>query len=252
MAEYLTASDKAYVARVRLGIATDTYDAEGQVTEQADTAGVTREMVAYELANMVGPMEQVPPMYSAVKHQGTRLYRLARRGETVARSPRAVEVQALELLEWSPPEVEIAVQCSKGTYVRSLAHDLGMRLGCWGHLIALTRVRSGRFELEQAVSLETLEAAFARGAGAELLLPLDRALESFPATTAGPDDVRKITLGQQVRIVEDLDAELCRAYSTDGSFVAILRRQAGSLWRPHKVFAQPGRRREDHPGPEAS
>ncbi len=239
VAEYLTAGDKTYLGRVRLGMATDTYDAEGRITHQAETGGVTRELVVRELAGMVGPTEQIPPMYSAVKQQGTRLYQIARRGETVARKPRRIQVHLLRLVEWSPPELTIEIHCSKGTYVRSLVHELGQRLGCWGYLAGLTRLASGSFDHTQAVSLEALEDAFARGNGADLLRPLDAALDAFPPVTVTAEMVQRITLGQRVQLPSELAADVCRAYSPEGELVALLRHQTNDVWQPHKVFCKP-------------
>lgn len=246
VAEYLMASDKIYCTRIRLGIATDTYDAEGEIVSQVETDGVTRAQVERELSGLVGSLKQVPPMYSAIKYKGTPLYRLARRGQTVARQPRKVEIRALKLLEWAPPELEIEVHCSKGTYIRSLAHDLGQRLGCGAHVVSLTRIASGHFRIEQAVSLEDLGQAFAEGRATALLQPLDAALQAFPAVTVDQATAIRITFGQQVRLPKAPEARMCRAYAVDSRLLALLRYHADGLWQPHKVFAQPTNH-ENHP-----
>jgi tRNA pseudouridine55 synthase len=246
VAEYLMASDKTYRARIRLGITTDTYDLEGKTTSQAETDRITRAQVEGELSHLVGRVEQIPPMYSAIKHKGTPLYRLARRGETVARQPRQVEIRALELLAWAPPELEIEVHCSKGTYVRSLAHDIGQRLGCGAHLAGLTRIASGHFRIEQAVTLQDLEQAIAQGELVTLMQPLDAALRAFPAVTADQATASKIAFGQQVCLSAAPEGPMCRAYAADGRLLALLRHQAGELWQPHKVFVQPTND-ENHP-----
>jgi len=236
VAEYLMASDKMYRARVRLGVTTDTYDTEGRVTGQAGAEGITRAQVERELSGFVGSLEQTPPMYSAIKHKGTPLYRLARRGQVVARKARKVEIRTLRLTEWAPPQLEIEVHCSKGTYIRSLAHDLGQRLGCGAHLAGLTRMASGHFSIEQAITLEELEQAFAKGEGASLLQPLDVALQAFPSVIVDQATESKIGFGQRVRLSEAPEALMCRAYSADGRLLALLRYDAGGLWQPHKVF----------------
>ncbi len=236
VAEYLMASDKMYRARVRLGVTTDTYDTEGRVTGQAGAEGITRAQVERELSGFVGSLEQTPPMYSAIKHKGTPLYRLARRGQVVARKARKVEIRTLRLTEWAPPQLEIEVHCSKGTYIRSLAHDLGQRLGCGAHLAGLTRMASGRFSIEQAITLEELEQAFAKGEGASLLQPLDAALQAFPSVIVDQATESKIGFGQRVRLSEPPEALMCRAYSADDRLLALLRYDAGGLWQPHKVF----------------
>ena len=247
VSEYLMDSDKVYLARIRLGITTDTYDADGQVTSQADATGVSRGDLERELARLVGRLEQTPPMYSAVKHEGVPLYRIARRGKTVERQPRPVEVQAVDLIKWSPPEAEIRIQCGKGTYVRALAHELGQRLGCGAHLTGLIRTASGRFQIEQSHTLEDIARVFAEGQDSRLLLPMDVALEAFPAVTVDPQTAKKITSGEQVQLsaataawsCSDFAAAatLCRAYTEDGQLIAVLRCQGDVLWRPHKVFA---------------
>jgi tRNA pseudouridine55 synthase len=244
--EHLTASDKTYRARIRLGISTDTYDVEGEITSQSATHGVTRPQVERELGSWVGSLEQIPPMYSAVKHNGTPLYRLARRGQTVARRARKVQIWAAKLLEWAPPELEVEVRCSKGTYIRSLAHDLGQHLGCGAHLVGLTRMASGDFRVEQAVSLEELEQACAENNVARLLQPLDSALQAFPAITVDQPTARKITLGQRVQLSAAPGARMCRAYAGDGRLLALLRYDDDRQWRPDKVFVQPTND-ENHP-----
>jgi len=250
VAEYLMGGDKVYLARIRLGITTDTYDAEGRISGQAAVT-VTREQVEQELRTFVGHLEQTPPMYSALKHEGTSLYRLARQGQTVDRAPRPVEIYALDLIEWAPPAVQVRVHCSKGTYIRSLAHDLGQRLGCGAHLAGLVRESSGAFRLEQAILLAEMEEAFAAGRGAELLRPLDSALQAFPAVTVDRATARGIAHGQRVELPAGPDAPLSRAYGADGRLLALLRHDQERFWRPHKVFVQ-WSDDESHSRPESS
>jgi len=236
VAEYLLVSDKVYRARIRLGIATDTYDAQGQITNQAEVT-VTRAQVEQELSGFVGTVEQTPPAYSAIKHHGTPLYRLARRGQTVVPQARRVSIEVLRLIEWTPSELEIEVRCSKGTYIRSLAHELGRRLSCGAHLANLTRMASGHFRIEEALTLAELEHAFARGEGERLLQPLDTALQAFPAITVDQATQSKIAFGQQVQLPEAPEAPMCRAYAADGCLLALLRRSADGFWQPQKVFS---------------
>jgi tRNA pseudouridine55 synthase len=239
VSEYLMASDKVYRARLWLGITTDTYDSEGQITRSVDASSITQAQVAGELSQLVGIVEQVPPMYSAIKHEGRPLYRLARRGQTVARKPREVEIMELRLLEWAPPQFEMRIHCSKGTYVRSLAHDLGQRLGCGAHLVGLVRTASGRFRIEDSTTLEQLAEVHGRGQLQSLLQPLDAALQRFaPVTVDGPT-TRRISFGQRVQLADSPKMAMCRAYAEDGRLLALLRREDGDLWRPHKVFVQP-------------
>jgi tRNA pseudouridine55 synthase len=238
VAEYLMTGDKLYDARIRLGIATDTYDAEGRISAQADVT-VTRAQVEQELSTFVGKLAQTPPMYSALKHEGTALYRLARQGQTVARAPRPVEIYTLELLEWAPPDLQVQVHCSKGTYIRSLAHDLGQRLQCGAHLVGLVRLASGPFRIEQAIQIDEMESAFATGNAAQLLQPLDAALQAFPAVTVDPVTATAIAQGQRVEL-DVAEGALARAYSADGRLLALLRHEQQRLWRPHKVFVRWG------------
>lgn len=239
VSEYLMASPKTYQARVRLGISTDTYDSEGQIVDQRDCGDISRQQVTRALEDMVGALEQTPPMYSAIKHQGTPLYRLARRGETVERKPRRVVIHALELLDWEPPDMEATIHCSKGTYIRSLAHDLGQRLGCGAHLTALTRLASGRFQLSDALTLDQVEHAAEHGELAALLLPIDAALQAFPAITVDCELASRIQFGQRVQLPDPPQGNLLRAYAPDGTLVALLRFRSDREWQPHKVFVQP-------------
>ncbi len=239
VSEYLMQGRKVYRAAVHLGLSTDTYDAEGQITARAEV-NVTLAQLEEALAAFVGQIEQTPPMYSALKHQGTPLHRLARQGKAVERQPRPVEIYTLTLLDWSSPVLTIEVTCSPGTYLRSLAHDLGQRLGCGAHLSGLTRLASGHFTLEEAITMETLSEAFATGRWAELIHPLDEALLDFEALTFGNEAERRIRLGQQVQGPTPLSSpSLCRAYSTEGKLIALLQYDAQTgLWQPRKVFSQ--------------
>ncbi|OTA40349.1 MAG: pseudouridine synthase, partial [Symbiobacterium thermophilum] len=180
LAEYIAGSDKAYRAEITFGVATDTQDGFGEVVAEADASHLTRGDVAYALTRFHGPIEQVPPMVSAVKVGGKRLYELARKGVEVEREPRRVFIHRLQLLDFRPgprPVAYIDVVCSKGTYVRTLAHDLGRFLQVGAHLSYLVRTRSGPFVLAQAATLEELAAGKAR------LLPPAAALGDMPRVT---------------------------------------------------------------------
>lgn len=235
VAEYLMASDKIYRARIRLGVSTDTHDAEGQVTATAEV-DVGEEEGRRALASFVGSIQQVPPMYSALKHQGVPLYKLARQGIVLERKPRSIEIHDIELLDWTPPLLTIRVNCSPGTYIRALARDLGQKLGCGAHLQSLTRLASGRFTLEEAVSLGELAEALAEGNWQEFIHPLDEALLDFEHMVVDAEAENRIRHGQQIQGPDS--PGLRRAYSRTGEFIAILRYdpQTG-LWQPKKVFA---------------
>ena len=159
LAQYLLADDKEYEAELVLGAETDTYDRTGAVTATRDASAVTRDAVLAALAARTGEQDQVPPMYSAVKQGGVRLYHRARAGEEVERAPRRIRIDRLALLAWEPPRLRVAIACSKGTYVRGLAHDLGRDLGPGAHLAELRRTRSGAFTLADARPVEALGGA---------------------------------------------------------------------------------------------
>jgi tRNA pseudouridine55 synthase len=187
IAQYLTQADKEYVMTLRLGITTDTLDAAGKETGRAEAGHVRRQDVEAVLPRFVGEIQQIPPIYSAKKHQGERLYRLARRGETVEREPVAVTVFALELLGFESPDVHLKATCSKGTYARSLCDDIGRVLGCGGHLRALCRTRAGRFALDGSVTLEGLEERVNTGRLGEVLLSIADALGHLPGVRVAPE-----------------------------------------------------------------
>ncbi len=234
--EFLSEHDKKYRARVRLGIETDTYDATGAVVaEGAVTA--TREQIESALRAFVGKLSQMPPAYSAIKQNGVPLYKLARQGKPVHTAPRAVEIFSIDLRDVTLPEIEFDVHCSKGTYIRSLAHDLGAALGCGAHLTALTRLASGHFALADAHTLDQLREAFEGGYAERYLLPLDEALLRFQAVIIDADTARRVQQGKPLTCGREYSTALLRAYSTGGELVALLERgNAADEWKPKKVF----------------
>jgi tRNA pseudouridine55 synthase len=163
--EYLVASPKAYRAEIELGVATDTHDATGTIVSRGDPSKVTKKKLLSALESFRGLIEQTPPMYSAVKHEGKPLYELARSGIQVPRKSRKRWVYRLELLDWHSPVATIEVECGKGTYIRSLADDLGQLLGCGASLKSLTRLRCGIFTIEEAITIARLEEGFRHGGG---------------------------------------------------------------------------------------
>ena len=245
VAEYLMAGRKVYRACVQLGVTTDTYDAEGQVvSEVKGVPQVDRDRIESVLADFRGTISQVPPMYSAIKHKGTPLHRLARQGIEVRREPRQVEIFRLELTTWKPPDFTLEVECSSGTYVRSLAHDLGQALACGAHLTGLTRLASGEFRQEASVSLEELSQAASEDRWPDLLHPIDAALTHFPSLRLDTRAAQKICSGQAVDLVQSPPLEgkeksvwMARAYGPDNTFLALVKYDGDSgVWRPHKVF----------------
>lgn len=199
IARYVTGGDKRYVATIRLGVSTDTLDAEGKVVAEKPVT-CTESDVRTALATFVGEIDQLPPMYSAKKQQGTRLYELARQGKEVEREPKRITIHELTLLETSLPDVVVDVRCSAGTYVRVLAQDLGDKLGCGGHLKALRRTEAGPFTLEGAVTLESLVEN--PKAALEHLLPVERALDHLPKIALPAGVVKMIRSGHQLSVAD--------------------------------------------------
>lgn len=235
LSEYVSASDKRYQAIVRLGTTTDTYDADGRVLASSPVE-VTEAQFEEALKGFVGEIEQVPPPYSAVKVKGRKAYEMAREGEEVDLQPRKIQVYNLDLLEWAPPEAVIDVYCSSGTYVRSLAHDLGARLGCGAHLVGLRRTKSGRFTLRDAVPLRKLRDAFEVGNWYQYLIPAAEALSDWPAIELNADQVEDIRHGHRVPATPDSKG-WARGISQQGELVALLEIDpASSEWQPRKVF----------------
>lgn len=243
VAEYLSESGKAYLADIAFGTVTDTYDAEGTVLRSADTSHLTRAQIEAELPRFLGEQMQVPPRYSAVKLQGQPAYKLARAGEAVTLEPRRVIISRLDIRDWQPPRLTLAVECSKGTYIRSLAYDLGERLGVGAHLAALVRTRSGPFSLPESISLEQLAAASETGKLAAYLHPIDSALQQFPALRLDEATAQRVLHGNafsSTQYAGQTEGELARVYGTDGQLLAIAEWDAQEqLWQPKKVLASP-------------
>ncbi|MBN1200718.1 MAG: tRNA pseudouridine(55) synthase TruB [Anaerolineae bacterium] len=236
LSEYIMGSPKTYRARVFFGVETDTYDAEGQVTARHDTP-VTRETVEAALDGFRGEIDQVPPMYSAIRQDGKRLYDLARAGQQVERPPRRVTIHHLAPVEWALPVVTLEVVCSPGTYIRSLAYDLGRAVVAGAHLAGLERTASGRFTVTDAVTWDDLRAAMDAGTWQAVLLPPDLALAGAPAVHLDADAAQRVRQGGMIPADEAAagPGEQARAYDPDGRFFAVLARR-GAYWKPHKVF----------------
>ncbi len=222
---YLQGQDKEYLATIRLGIATDTLDATGAVTGEWPVPSLTADDVRAVLARFVGEIEQVPPMYSALHAGGRRLHELARAGIAVERSPRRVRVHAFELIEYAPPRLRVRVACGSGTYVRSLAADVGEALRCGGHVEALARTRVGPLRLEDAVPWAVIQEGNAAVLAARVL-PADRAVAHLPAVHLSADAGRRLANGLRVPVSELTPPDApagsvpCRVYA-GASFLGI-------------------------------
>ncbi|GAP63283.1 tRNA pseudouridine55 synthase [Ardenticatena maritima] len=240
--EYLTGHDKRYLAAVMLGQTTTTYDAEGEVVRTYEGEWPSREAVEAALERFRGEIEQRPPLFSAIKQGGERLYEKARRGENVDVPPRRVIIHELHLLRYAPPLLELDVRCSKGTYIRSLAHDLGEALGTGAFLAALRRTASGPFTIEQAHTLPEIEAAARERRLDELLLPLGAGLETLPAVRLSPEEARRLAQGQFIRAHTPLDG-MVRALLGDELVALVQYDEQRRAWRPVKVLvSEPNQR----------
>ncbi len=252
--EFFLDATKAYLAEVEFGVATDTYDASGKVIQEGDPSKITREQLASLLPSFCGLLWQTPPMYSAIKHQGKPLYQLARAGITIERRSRPVKIHRLELTDWQAPVATLEIVCGRGTYIRSLAHDLGQALGCGAHLKSLVRLRYGPFHLKDAVPASQLEDVFRHGYWQQFVHPVDSVISHWPAMIVGDDaghsigNGRPFVLGNGGRGDEGtgLEARLAsepssgihsRAYDLDGRFLGVLRfNSEKGEWQPEKVF----------------
>ena len=235
LAQYLSGVDKTYTAVVRLGETTSTYDAEGEILlRRPVTVGCADIEVALEAYR--GPQLQTPPMVSAVKVGGKPLYKLARKGQEIERQPRQVTIHALTLDACALPEFTLTITCSAGTYIRSLAHDLGEQLGCGAHLAALTRTVTGRFDLAQSVTLEQLRALAEADRLAEALLPPDMAVMALPEITLTPAMESAVRYGQSIELPDMPAAAEVRAHAADGHLVAVLIPLEDGRWRPTLVL----------------
>jgi tRNA pseudouridine55 synthase len=237
LAPFLEGGEKGYVGTIRLGEETDTLDAEGQTLRRhAGPLPGEAELVA-ALARFVGEILQVPPMFSAVKHQGVPLHRLARQGRVVERSAKRVRIDRLVLRKYAPPDLDFEVDCSAGTYVRALAQDLGSSLGCGAHLLGLRRTRSGPFTIEMALDEGRLAQAAERGEIESLLVPPVNAL-GFPALRLSAEEARRVRHGGELVAPEPPLVPGARLAALDpaGELVAILEVRPGRRLRPLRVL----------------
>lgn len=231
LVEYLTAQRKTYEAVVRLGQSTDTFDAEGAVVAEKPIA-FSDAALNQAVLKFTGEIEQIPPMYSAIKKNGQPLYKLARQGKEVVRQPRKVTIYDLKVLDWQPPFLSLRVICSKGTYIRSLAHDLGEVLGCGGHIAALRRTAVGHFTLETAVPLDALTPDNLSAH----LFAMDTAVAHLPRLDLPESGASRLLLGQTTpRLPAQPEAELVRAYGPNGRFIGVVRANE-NMWQAAKMF----------------
>lgn len=225
-------ADKEYLAQARLGVTTTTADADGEELERKPCTA-RPEDIEPALAGLRGDLEQVPPMYSALKHAGRPLYALAREGREVPRAPRRIRVHALQLVKFAGDLLDLRVRCSKGTYVRTLVEDIGRALGCGAHLAALRRTRSGGFSIEDAVTLEQLQRDATEARDARLL-PIERLLTSLPRVDLPAALAERFARGQALRL-EDAPAGQCSVYGLQGRLLGLGEGRAAGELHPRRL-----------------
>lgn len=244
LCDMLTDKEKEYVAELLLGVETDTQDTTGKVLFEKSVS-VDQDEVRQVILSFQGSYMQVPPMYSALKVDGKKLYELARAGREVERKPREVIIREIEILEMSLPVVKIRVVCSKGTYIRTLCADIGARLGCGGCMQSLKRTRVGKFALQDAVTLSELETLRDEGRLEEILIPVEDAFENLPALHVKQefhkllDNGNAFFPGQTKENKSYPDGEWVKIYWEDGRFAGIYAYEAGRKWyKPVKMFLE--------------
>ena len=240
--DHIVGGIKRYRVEITLGVTTTTYDKEGEVVKTGDLHGLTESMVEESLRPWIGQVKQTPPMYSAIKIDGKRLYKLARAGIEVEREARSVDIHDIRIIEFASPKLVLEVDCGGGTYIRSLAHDVGEALGCGGHVADLVRLLCGGFTAEESVTLEQLEEAGDGPDGWQKHLhPVDRVLQDLKSITLDRQAEEQLRHGQAVTLrrpeIEAGYLEECRAYNSEGVFMALVRfDQPNNSWQPAKVF----------------
>ena len=237
---YLTELDKEYLATVRLGVITSTQDMTGAVLETRPVPALDRGAVEATLGRFVGSISQIPPMYSALRRGGRRLYELAREGITVDREPRQIMVHEITLEALDLPELTLRIRCGKGTYVRTLAEDIGTALGCGGVLASLVRTRVGPYALADAVPWVELDAARTGEAFWARLLPCDSALVACPPVHLDPAPAARFVHGQTVPVADSPEGHV-RVYSSDGTCLGVGLARAGTVKPERLLHADPAR-----------
>ena len=237
LSEYLSSSDKQYEAVIQFGSSTQTYDAEGEVIRKTDSVPSEEEITAI-LPEFRGEIQQVPPPYSAIKIKGQKAYELARSGQDVELESRQVTIHKLEVLSYQPPDLTLMIDCTAGTYIRSIAHDLGERLGTGAHLANLRRTKAGPFMLDDCTQLSELEQSFISDEWREFLVPAKNALPDLPLIELRSDQHEEILNGRRIA-AEGVAEGMARAIGPDGDLVALLEAvEDGKQWHPRKVFTR--------------
>ena len=236
LCDMLTDKTKEYEAVLRLGLVTDTQDASGTVLERHEV-DITKEEFEQAIMSFVGKSKQIPPMYSALKVNGKKLCDMAREGIEVERKPRDIEITNIKILDMNKDMAKIRVECSKGTYIRTLCNDIGAKLNCGGIMESLVRIRSGAFNIKDAYRLKDIETLAKEGRLDEIVTPVDSMFEEFPLKTVNGEDLKRVENGNQLAI--PYMGDRIRIYMGDGKFVAIYDYSGqNKCYTPYKMFLE--------------
>lgn len=246
LCDMLTEKEKAYEAVLLLGKTTDTQDISGEVKKECSVEGITQDQVRETILSFVGEYDQIPPMYSALKVNGKKLYELAREGVEIERKPRKIQIYRIEIREINLPEVRFEVWCSKGTYIRTLCNDIGEKLGCGGCMSSLIRTKSGIFTLEESKSLDEIETCVREGRIEEILVPIDAMFPDVPKVFVKEGEEKSVYNGNALtkRQLEEntmpQSQERIRVYQKDGLFLALYRYDSKeNRYKVEKMFYSP-------------
>jgi len=237
LAQFYTASEKTYEGAIRFGFATDTYDAKGEPLAPPQTVKATLEQLQQTAQRFTGRIRQMPPPFSAKKIHGVPAYKLARKHREVELQPVEVEIKNFELLEWDGEQARFLARVASGTYMRSVAHEMGQILGCGAHLAALRRTGLGEFAIADAHTLEELEAAAKQGRAQDLFVHPRKLLPEMPSVTANEENVARIRVGRAVNLPELSRARQVKVFQGQSELIAIATRVAGTLFHPKIVLA---------------
>lgn len=229
LAEMFTATDKQYLAKLTLGAFTDTQDASGEVLARFEV-NVTEDEIREKIAGFVGEISQIPPMFSAIKVNGKKLYELAREGKTVEREARAVTIKNIEVqkVDLTEKTVTMLVDCSKGTYIRTLCNDIGVALGCGGYMAALTRTKTGRFCIEESFTLEQIEEML-QNDDHSFMVPVAEALPEYRRITLADKNAKKVRNGIKISVEGLTEGETYRIFDESGEFLILAQQTKDGL-----------------------
>ena len=234
--DMLTNTDKTYVATLLMGVSTDTYDTSGTVLDEKEV-NVTPEMVENTIKSFIGEQEQIPPMYSAIKVNGKKLYELAREGKVIERKARRINIYNIEIIDINLPRVKMRIDCSKGTYIRSLCNDIGEKLGCHGCMENLVRERVGNFSIDNTIIIEEIQSLMNENRVEEVVLPIDSVFSSYPKIKVKAESQKACLNGAKLKFSDLVDGcynensqhKYYRLYLENGEFVGIYQKKQNNL-----------------------